>query len=107
MWSASGNIYSKQGNVSVWEHTAPTSPLRRQEEGGHLWEEESVTQALLSARRSFIGTHHLVSVMTNEQIATSTFCSRLSGFDLLIMRNLESEDWGSFLTLPDKEPKRK
>lgn len=49
--------------------------LLRQEEGGHLWEEESVTQALLtkSEKGAVIGTHHLVFEMTNEQIATSTF----------------------------------
>lgn len=46
-----------------------------QEEGGHLWEEGRVTQALLtkSARRAVTGTHHFVFEMTNEQIATSTF----------------------------------
>lgn len=38
-----------------------------------LWGEESVTQALLtkSTREVVITTHHLVCVMTNEQIATS------------------------------------
>lgn len=52
----------------------PLPFLLWQEEGGHLWEEESVTQALLtkSARRAVIWTHHNVFVMTNEQIATST-----------------------------------
>lgn len=65
-----------------------------------MWEEESVTQALLtkSARRAVIGTHRLVFVMTNEQIATSTF--RLSGFDLLIIHIAGIRGWSFLLDTP-------
>jgi len=47
----------------------------RQEEGGHLWGKGSVPQAVLTevTRRAVTRTHHLVFVMTNEQIAASTF----------------------------------
>ena len=58
-----------------WNMQHPLPFLLRQEEGGHLREEESITKALLTkgARGAVIGIHHLVFMMTNEQIATSTF----------------------------------
>lgn len=53
----------------------PLPFLLWQEEGGHLLEEEIITQALLtqSVRAAVIWSHHLVFVMTNKQIGTSTF----------------------------------
>lgn len=76
LWLARGNNYSKQGNISLWKQTAPTSssPV-----AGRKWSfVGSVTQALLT--KSVKKGHHrdtsscvlFFSSMTNNQSVTTT-----------------------------------